>query len=183
MKVLVMHSSPNKEGLTAACATAAVEGVRLAGGEAELVRLNDLNIRHCQACDDGWGKCRSEHECDKQDDFQALHARIAEFDAYMLVTPVYWGEPSESMKAFCDRLRRCEATAGANSHLRDKPVIAVAAAGGSGNGTITSLLSMENWIKHVGGKPYDLIAVNRWTRPFKLTTIRESGRAMAEGKK
>jgi len=174
MKVLVMHSSPNKEGLTAACANAAMEGVQLAGGEAELVRLNDLNIRHCQACDDGWGKCRSEHECDKQDDFQALHARIAEFDAYVLVTPVYWHEPSESMKAFCDRLRRCEATAGANSHLRDKPVIAVAAAGGSGNGTITSLLSMENWIKHVGGKPYDLIAVNRWTRAYKLATIREA---------
>ncbi len=183
MKTLVIQSSPNKEGLTAACADAALEGVRLGGGEAEMVRLNDLDIRHCFACNQGWGKCRSEHECGRIDDFQALHARLVEFDAYVLVTPVYWHEPSEFMKAFCDRLRRCEGTAGEQSRLRDKPFIAVAAAGGSGNGTITTLLSMEKWIQHVGGKPYDLIAVNRWTRPFKLDTIRASARAMAEGKK
>jgi len=183
MKVMVVYSSPNKDGLTAACANAAAEGVRQAGGEAELVCLNDLQIAHCYSCQDGWGKCRSEHECGRPDEFQPLHQRMREFDAFALVTPVYWGQPSEYMKAFCDRLRRCEATAGAKGYFRDRSIIAVAAAGGSGNGTITCLLEMENWIKHVGALPYDLITVKRWTRPFKLEAIKASARAMAEGKR
>jgi hypothetical protein len=85
---------------------------------------------------------------------------------------------SESAKAFTDRLRRCEATRGSESGLADKPVIAVAAAGGSGNGTVTCLLSMERWIQHVKGRVFDLIPVKRWTRENKLTTIREAARTM-----
>jgi multimeric flavodoxin WrbA len=147
MDVIVLSSSPNKEGLTAACASAAVEGVTLAGGHAEEVRLNDLQIGLCQACEDGWGTCRPDHECQVEDDFQALHARVRQADGYVLVTPVYWHEMSESAKAFADRLRRCEASRGEESGLFGKPVIAVAAAGGSGNGTITCLLIMERWIQ------------------------------------
>jgi multimeric flavodoxin WrbA len=178
MDILVISSSPNTDGLTAACAAAAVEGVRQAGAQAEEIRLNDLQVRMCQACDDGWGTCRTAHACQVSDDFQALHARVLEADALVLVTPVYWGEMSESAKAFADRLRRCEATRGSESGLGDKPVIAVAAAGGSGNGTVTCLLSMERWIQHVRGRVFDLIPVKRWTRENKLTTIREAARTM-----
>ncbi|MCJ7551947.1 MAG: NAD(P)H-dependent oxidoreductase, partial [Anaerolineae bacterium] len=42
MKVLVIYTSPNYDGLTAACSSAAVEGARAAGAEVEEVRLNDL---------------------------------------------------------------------------------------------------------------------------------------------
>ena len=178
MNVLVLSASPNKDGLTAACAAAAIEGARQAGGQAEEVRLNDLQIGLCQACNDGWGTCRPEHVCQVSDGFQALHARVLEADAYVLVTPVYWGEMSESAKAFTDRLRRCEATRGDKSGLADKPVIAVAAAGGSGNGTVTCLASMERWIQHVKGLVFDLIPVKRWTREHKLATIREAARTM-----
>jgi multimeric flavodoxin WrbA len=101
-------------------------------------------------------------------------------DGYILVTPVYWGEMSESAKAFTDRLRRCEASREAGkSILFKKPVIAVAAAGGSGGGMITCLLSMERWIQHVQGRVFDLIPVNRWSRRYKLAAIRAAGRAMA----
>jgi multimeric flavodoxin WrbA len=178
--VIVLSSSPNQDGLTAACASAAVEGARLAGGHAEEVRLNDLQIGLCMACDDGYGTCKSDHACQLEDDFQALHARVRRADAFVLVSPVYWGELSESAKAFTDRLRRCEATRGDVSSLRDKPVIAVAPAGESGRGTITCLLSMERWIQHVRGHPFDLIPVNRWTRAYKLETIRQAARAMVQ---
>ncbi|HHE72776.1 MAG TPA: NADPH-dependent oxidoreductase, partial [Chloroflexi bacterium] len=148
MKVLVIHSSPNRDGLTAACAAAAAAGAREAGAEVEEVRLNDLDVGMCQACDNGWGTCLKEHECQVEDDFQALHARICAADALVLVTPVYWGEMSESAKALTDRLRRCEATRTDQSCLAGKPVLAVAAAGGSGGGMITCLLSMERWVQH-----------------------------------
>ncbi len=178
MNVLVISSSPNTDGLTAACASAAIKGVRQAGAEAEEVRLNDLSVGLCHACNDGWGPCRTEHACQVQDGFQALHARVQKADALVLVTPVYWGGMSESMKAFADRLRRCEATRASASWLLDKPVIAVAAAGGGGGGMITCLLNMERWVQHVKGTVFDLIPIKRWSRAYKLETIRESARAM-----
>ncbi|MEJ5198646.1 MAG: NAD(P)H-dependent oxidoreductase [Anaerolineae bacterium] len=181
MNVLIIHSSPNRDGLTAACAAAAAEGVRAAGGHADEVRLNDMQVGMCRACDNGWGTCRTEHVCQVEDGFQALHARILAADALVLVTPVYWGEMSESAKALTDRLRRCEASRGEESGLRGKGVLCVAAAGGSGGGMITCLLSMERWIQHVRARTFDLIGVNRWSRPYKLAAIREAGRVLATG--
>ncbi len=87
---------------------------------------------------------------------------------------------SESAKAFTDRMRRCEATRGSESDLFGKPVIAVAAAGGSGRGMITCLSSMERWIKHVRARVFDLIPVNRWSREYKLAAIRAAAREMAK---
>ena len=178
MRVLVIHSSPNRNGLTAACASAAADGARAAGAEVEEVRLNDLGVGLCQACDNGWGTCRTEHECQVEDGFQALHAQVCAADALVLVTPVYWGEMSESAKAFTDRLRRCEATRGDASCLAGKVILAVAAAGGSGGGMITCLASMERWIAHIRARIWDLIPVNRWSREYKLVAIREAARAL-----
>ena len=181
MNIMVITSSPNKDGLTAACARAAARGIRSAGGKAEEVRVNDLSIGRCQACNDGWGTCLSEHRCQVEDDFQALHERLAGVDGLVLVTPVYWGDLSESAKAFTDRLRRCEAVRErSQSVLFENPVIAVAAAGGSGNGMVTCLLSMERWIQHVQARTFDLIPVNRWSRAYKLAAIRAAGKVMVE---
>ena len=186
MHVLVLYSSPNKDGLTAACAAAAVEGVHLAGGSAESICINDLRIGVCQACLEldgkgGWGTCRRLHHCQVLDDFQALHARILQADALALITPVYWGDLSESLKALTDRLRRCEAPRRAESGLAGKPVLCVAAAGGSGNGQVTCLLNMERWVQHVQARLFDPIGVNRWSRPYKLEAIRAAAQAMASG--
>lgn len=177
-KVFIISASPNKDGLTAACVLAAQKGVIQAGGQAEHVCINDLKIGSCEACDNGWGTCRVEHRCQVEDDFQALHAKLLEADGWVLVSPVYWGEMSESAKALTDRLRRCEATRDRESGFAGKPFITVAAAGGSGNGMITCLASMERWIEHVRGRKFDLIPVNRWSRPYKLTTIQSAAETM-----
>jgi multimeric flavodoxin WrbA len=182
-EVVVLSASPNTDGLTAACAAAAVEGARSAGGQAEEVRLNDRQIGVCQACDNGWGPCLRDHECQVEDDFQDLHARVLRAGALVLVTPVYWHEMSESAKAFTDRLRRCEAPRGAQSGLAGKPVIAVAAAGGSGNGMITCLGSMERWIKHIRARVYDLLPVNRWSKGYKLIATHDAAQTMVEESK
>ena len=179
MNTLVISSSPNNDGLTAACAQAAMEGLKAGGAEVERVSLNQLDIGKCQACDRGWGTCKTKHRCQVQDDFQALHERACKADALVLVTPVYWHEMSESAKAFTDRLRRCEGNRGEESGLYNHPMLMVAAAGGSGNGMITCLASMERWIDHVKGRKFDLIPVNRWTRDYKLVTIRAAGGALA----
>jgi multimeric flavodoxin WrbA len=178
MHIVVLACSPNKDGLTAALSQAAWEGVREGGAEGEALCLNHLKVGACQACDNGWGTCNKSHECQVLDGYQDLHARVRAADGLVIVTPVYWGEPSEPAKAFLDRLRRCEASLGSESRLAGKPVIAVAAAGGSGNGTVTCLLSLERWTQHVRARVFDLIAVNRWTRAYKLDTVRAAAYAL-----
>jgi multimeric flavodoxin WrbA len=173
MKLMVLSSSPNKDGLTAACARAAVESAVGAGAEAYEVRLNDAGIGMCKACGNGWGTCREEHRCKETDGFQAVHQQIVDADAVVLVTPVYWGDMSESAKAFTDRLRRCEA-----GRLKEKPFVAVAAAGGSGNGLVTCLAGMERLIQHLGGSRFDMVSVNRWNRAYKIQSIRETTAAL-----
>ncbi len=181
MKVMIITGSPNKDGLTETCGQAARMGIEEAGGEAVMVRLNDLEISNCHACGNGWGTCRIEHECQVKDDFQELHKHMGEMDAYVVVTPVYWGDMSESVKAFFDRLRRCEALREKNM-LEGKPVISVAAAGGTGNGTNTCLASMERLFLHVRAVRQDMIGITRKNKKSMLEAIRCSAGEMAAGK-
>jgi len=177
MRAIVLSSSPNTDGLTAACAAAAVDALAASGVEAGEVRLTDASIGRCLQCDDGWGTCRDQHGCQVLDGFQAVHRRCLEADAIVLVTPVYWGEASESMKAFLDRLRRCEATR-SDSPLRSRDVLAVAAAGGTGGGLVSCLAQLERFVQHVGARRFDLIGVTRWTREVRLADIAASAKAL-----
>lgn len=178
MKVLILTGSPNEDGLTAACGEEAKMGVLTAGEEAEIKCLNELYIGACQACGNGWGTCRNQHMCQVEDGFQKVHSAVESSDALVLVTPVYWGDMSEAMKAFVDRIRRCEALHTPRNIFEGKPVICIAAAGGSGNGCITCLEIMERFVSHVRGIKQDFIGVTQKNREYKLTTIREAAKKM-----
>lgn len=181
MKVIIFTGSPNQDGLTAACGQAAAAGAREGGAEVALIDLNRMSYDKCRACGQGYGTCLSKHECQVEDDFQAVHAQLLTADAYCIVTPVYWGEMSESAKAFFDRVRRCEATKtfrGGKSGLDGKPAIGVAAAGGSGNGTITCLFSLQQFFNHTRSDISDLITVTQKSRAYKLEAIKAAARSM-----
>lgn len=179
MGFIVFASSPNKDGLTAECAEAAGEGIRSAGMSAEIIYLNDEDVGICQACNRGWGTCLNEHRCQVEDGFQALHARTREAQGLVLVSPVYWGQLSESAKAYFDRLRRCEATRGDKSALAGKPAIGVAAAGGSGGGIVSCLDEMNRLFSHLRCAVFDMITVTQKSRPYKPATVRAAAAAMA----
>lgn len=178
MNVMILTSSPNLDGLTAACGNAAKAGAEEAGALVRIVNLNQLRIASCKACGNGWGPCRNEHRCQVNDDFQNLHASMSDMDAFVLITPVYWGEMSESAKAFTDRVRRCEALKKEKTIFEDKPVISIAAAGGSGNGLTSCLPSMERLLTHVRGDKFDFIGVTQKNRKYKLNTIHEATKEM-----
>jgi multimeric flavodoxin WrbA len=178
MKVMIITSSPNKDGLTAACGDAARLGAEEAGVEVVMANLNNMSIGQCHACGNGWGTCLNATQCQVKDDFQDLHNSLENMDAFVFVTPVYWGDMSESAKAFFDRIRRCEAWKKENGYFEDKPVIAVAAAGGSGNGAISCLTSMERLLMHIKAERFDFISITKKSRSFKLNTIKESTKAM-----
>jgi len=180
MPVIILSSSPNTDGLTAACASAVASGLGESGVSSREIRLTDSHIGLCRQCDNGWGPCRSEHSCQVADGFQTVHKAVLEADALAIVTPVYFGEMSESMKAFTDRLRRCEATKQPKEPLGGKRILCVAAAGGSGGGLLSCLEQIERVATHIGMKRHDLIGVTRWTQKHQLDAIRKSARALGE---
>lgn len=180
MKIMIILSSPNKNGLTAACGEQAQQGCVDSGAEAVVIRLNDLNIGMCHACNEGWGTCRDKHICQIKDDFQELHAKMKEIDGFVFITPVYWWDMSESAKAFMDRVRRCESRKNEDQYLTGKGVISVAAAGGTGNGIISCLATMERFADHVKAVKYDFIGVTKRNKGYKLKSIYEAVKSMGE---
>jgi multimeric flavodoxin WrbA len=179
MKVLVVSGTPKREGLCFSCVNAASEGAIKAGADCEVVRLLDYRLARCAVCEDGWGTCLNEHVCQFGDDgFDEIQNKLKAADAVILVTPVYWGEMTEIMKAFFDRFRRCEALKREAGALFGKPVLLIASPGGSGNGMVSCFEQMERLCRSLGAKIFDYVGVNRWNREYKLVTIGEAAAAM-----
>jgi multimeric flavodoxin WrbA len=184
MKVLIISGTPKHEGLCCSCVKAACDGVGKSGAECEVIRLCDEKLIRCAVCDDGWGACREEHICRfGGDGFNAIQQKIADADALILITPVYWGDMTEAMKAFFDRFRRCEAIKGDDGAMAGKSVLLVASPGGSGNGMISCLEQMERLSHHLRAKIFDYIGVNRWNQVYKLETISAAAQTMAAATK
>jgi multimeric flavodoxin WrbA len=173
-KFIIITASPNTDGLTAACGKAAFDGVTNAGGTTEIIDISAAKLEPCRVCGNGWGSCRNTAKCVIGDILLDIQAKIRESDGVVLVTPVYFGQPSERMKYFLDRFRRCEAFNKDGSAANGKQIDLIAAAGGSGNGTVSCLAEMENWCRHVGATPKDRIGISRFTRDATLEVIKDS---------
>lgn len=180
MKVIAIQSSPNLNGLTSSLAQAVLKGIKAEGGETELVHLNRLDMKACIACEDGWGKCRKEGICILEDDFQNLYDKIAESDALVFATPVYWHDISESAKNFLDRLRRCETGKGFKT-FAGKKAIGIASAGGSGTGAIRALYNLEDYLRRFGFDIFDLVSVTRFSKDHKLEMLEKAGSRLIKG--
>ncbi len=180
MKVIIITGTPKSEGLCCSCVNAALEGAEKAGADCEVVKLCDYKLERCAMCGDGWGICREDHVCVFGDDgFSEIQKKMADADAYILDTPVYWWDMTEVMKAFFDRFRRCEAWKGEMGAMANKPVLLIASPGGTGNGMISCLEQMERLCHHLNAKIYDFIGVNRWNKDYKLAAISEAAASMA----
>ena len=179
---IIITASPNTDGLTAACGKAALDGVAAAGGAAELFDISADKLKPCLICGNGWGSCRSSSKCVITDDrFAEMQAKIRGADGVILITPVYWGQPSERMKYFLDRFRRCEAFNQEGGAAKGKQIDLVAAAGGSGNGTATCLSEMETWCRQVGAIPKDRIGITRFNRGPMLAAITDMASRLVGG--
>ena len=178
---LIITASPNTDGLTAACGQAAYDGITGAGGGAEIIDISAGKLSACMVCGNGWGACRSEGKCVIDDMFPALVDKIRDAEGVFLGTPVYWQQPSERMKYFLDRFRRCEAFKGKDGAAYGKTIDIVAAAGGSGNGPSQCISEMEMWARHVGAIPADRVGITRFTREPMMEAIKDAGARLAKG--
>ena len=181
MLVIGLQTSPNEDGLTAKAAKAALEGAKGAGAETELIHLRKQDIQACRACEKGWGRCAREGLCIIEDDMQALRERLYQADAIVLSTPVYFGEVSEVTKCFLDRVRRCERRMEGPSPLEGKPILCIAAAGGSGGGTLSCLQILDRYCSHLHLRVFDNVPLMRRSREYMLAALPAAGKALVRG--
>ena len=99
MKILLINGSPRQHGNTDILLDKVAEGVRLAGREAETIRLADLAIHPCIGC----GHCEAEGVCVIDDDMTPLYDKLARVDRVVIGTPVYFYGVTAQTKAFIDR--------------------------------------------------------------------------------
>ncbi len=182
MKITILSGNPKKDGRCQSMIDVVKAGATEGGAEVEEIRLIDYDFERCHVCGDGWGICREGGDCSFGDDgFDEIRKRLQDSDALVIATPVYWGETSELLKSFIDRLRRCEFNQ--EGVFRNKQVLLIASAGGSGNGILTCLEQMDRFCRHTNAIIFDYIGVNRWNTDYKQHAAKAAALAMASGRK
>ncbi|MCX7012183.1 MAG: flavodoxin family protein [Candidatus Sumerlaeota bacterium] len=179
MKVLMISGSRNPQGKTATMAEAALRGAAQAGAQCERVWLPEMKMERCRQCDEaGWGDCRAKGSCVIEDDFAALVTKIRQADAVVFATPVYFGDLSESLRAFTDRLRRITRHEAGKAGIVGKPALGVSVAGGSGNGSFFCADSLNKTLSTSGFEVRDSVAVRRQMMDLKAPSLEAGGRAL-----
>jgi multimeric flavodoxin WrbA len=191
MKILMLSGSRDRKGRTARAMEAIGKGIAKAGGNYETIFLTECAIERCRQCDnDGWGACRREQRCIIEDDFDSVVAKIKAADVIVFANPVYFGDLTESMRAFLDRLRRISRRPGPPPQgvlTRPQPsvppvlsgggtpAIGICIAGGGGGNAPTCCVSLERVLQTCGFDVVDMIPVRRQNLEFKLPILELTG--------
>jgi NAD(P)H-dependent FMN reductase len=191
MQILMLSGSRNREGRTARAIEAIGKGVAKAGGNSESIFLTELAIERCRQCDnDGWGPCRREQRCIIEDDFDSVVAKVKAADVIVFANPVYFGDLSESMRAFLERLHRIGSRPGPRPQgapaqplpgitsiprTGGTPAIGVCLAGGGGGGAANCCVSLERIIQACRFDVVDMIPLRRQNLEFKLPILELTG--------
>lgn len=100
-KVVSIVSSPTERGNTDTLVHKTMVGAMgLSTNTFSLYRIARLRMRGCMAC----RKCKSTGKCVQEDELTEVIDSIAEADALIVSTPVYFGQSSWSYRIFEDRM-------------------------------------------------------------------------------
>ena len=180
MKALLISGSRNPEGRTARAAGAVLQGLASAGVSSERIFLPTVRIERCRQCnEDGWGNCRSEGRCIIEDDIHGIITKIREADLLVFATPVYFGDLSESIRAFTDRLSRCMERTGHKTGISGKTAIGICMAGGGGGGAPKCSVSLQNVLARCGFDVVDMILARRQNLEAKIAQLELVGQWLA----
>ncbi|MDE7356090.1 MAG: flavodoxin family protein [Rikenellaceae bacterium] len=104
MKVLLINGSPNEHGCTYTALHEVETTLQRHGIETELLYLGKKPVAGCIAC----MKCFETGHCFRDDAVREIQDRLAEFDAIILGSPVYYSGPTGQILSFCQRLFFCK---------------------------------------------------------------------------
>lgn len=177
MKILVLSGSRNPQGKTAQAINSIRQGIAAAGGESESIFLPELKLERCRQCDaDGWGLCRREGRCIIEDDFPGLVEKIKSSDAVVLANAVYFGDLTESMRGFLDRLRRIRFQRKDPTIPAGIPAIGLCYAGGSGNGAPNCCASLDRALQGCAFDVVDMVPLRRQNLASKMPALELIGK-------
>ena len=99
-KVVIISSSPRRNGNSEILCNQFLKGAKEAGCEVEKINLNDYTIQPCLACE----YCRRHQNiCCQKDDANEIIQKMIDADIWVLSSPVYFYSISAQMKLLIDR--------------------------------------------------------------------------------
>lgn len=99
MNILVIESSPHKNGSSNLLAEHFIRGAEEAGHKVTVFDAARASLHPCFACD----ACGMSGQCCQKDDMAGLREQILETDMMVLVTPLYYFGMSAQLKTVIDR--------------------------------------------------------------------------------
>ena len=123
MKVLLINGSPNKKGCTYTALKEISEQLDKEGIDSEIYDIGTEAIRPCMAC----RACAKLGKCVINDKVNEFVNKAAEFDGYIIGSPVHYGSASGVIVPFLDRAF-FSAYLGGRDIFRHKPGSAIVSA-------------------------------------------------------
>ena len=99
-KIIVVTSSPRKNGNSETLAQKFAEGATAAGNEVKFVAVRDIDLKFCTGC----MYCQTHDKCVLNDGMNALYSDFQAADVLVFATPIYYYAVSGQLKTFLDRL-------------------------------------------------------------------------------
>ena len=99
MKIVVLESSPNKNGSSNMLADSFIRGAKEAGHSVQVIDAAHADIHPCIGCI----RCGYEGPCVQKDDMETIRRTILDADMMVFVTPLYYYGMSAQLKTLIDR--------------------------------------------------------------------------------
>lgn len=99
--LLALASSPRRNGNSETLLKEFCRGAEEKGWTVEMVHINKLDFRPCQACD----ACAKDGRCILKDDMQEIYPKVINSDALVIASPVTFGSLNAQLKMLIDRFQ------------------------------------------------------------------------------
>lgn len=136
MKVLLVNGSPHKNGCTYTALKAIADQLKQDGIDSEIYYIGTDAVRPCMAC----RACAKLGKCVIDDKVNEFVNKAAEFDGYIIGSPVHYASASGVIVPFLDRAF-FSAFVGGRAIFRHKPGSAVVSARRAGTTTTLDQLN------------------------------------------
>jgi multimeric flavodoxin WrbA len=100
-KLLAFSSSPRRGGNSETLLKEFCRAADDTHWEVEMIRINNLEFKPCQACD----LCARDGQCILKDNMQDIYPKLSASDALVIATPVTFGSVNAQLKMFIDRFQ------------------------------------------------------------------------------
>ncbi len=97
--IIVISSSPRKNGNSNALVAAFVRGAEERGNAVEVISLTGKHMEFCRGC----MVCNQTNSCVIADDMKQINEKLGKADVVVFATPIYYYSVSGQLKTFFDR--------------------------------------------------------------------------------